>query len=182
GGPITLFWESRGDIRESVRLVNGTSGCSGRVEFYHEGQWGTVCSNFPWDMHAARVVCKELGCGDPVEVLRSAEFGQGSGPIWMSEVSCWGTESRLRHCRSRTGHVHTCNHSDDAGVVCSGRNINCKYIIILLTNTEDTNQLFLRASGSVYSSPMPSPLCSGQVPELLESPPDVLHDCSLEPT
>ncbi|KAK7880800.1 hypothetical protein WMY93_032563 [Mugilogobius chulae] len=38
-----------------VRLVNGNSFCSGRVEIFHQGQWGSV-DNDGWDMNDARCV------------------------------------------------------------------------------------------------------------------------------
>ncbi|XP_030635154.1 deleted in malignant brain tumors 1 protein-like, partial [Chanos chanos] len=100
-------------------LVNGGKRCAGRVEVLHEGQWGTVCS-FSWDMTDAAVVCRELDCGEAVAVLHNAHFGEGSGPIWMENVACSGSESTLKNCTSAGWGKHNCLHSEDAGVICSG--------------------------------------------------------------
>uniref|UniRef100_A0A3B4CPB9 SRCR domain-containing protein n=1 Tax=Pygocentrus nattereri TaxID=42514 RepID=A0A3B4CPB9_PYGNA len=103
---------------DSVRLVDGGSRCAGRVEVLHDDQWGTVCDD-NWDMRDAAVVCRELGCGEAVDSLSDAHFGPGSGPIWINIVHCSGSESTLKNCRSPEGGKHDCDHSKDAGVICS---------------------------------------------------------------
>ncbi|XP_067248162.1 scavenger receptor cysteine-rich type 1 protein M130-like [Chanodichthys erythropterus] len=105
--------------KTNVRLVGGPSRCSGRVEVLHRGQWGTVCHDF-WDLADAAVVCRELDCGEPVDALGDAHFGQGSGPVWMSLVLCAGSESTLKNCGSSGWSIHGCSHNHDAGVICSG--------------------------------------------------------------
>eukprot|EP00057_Strongylocentrotus_purpuratus_P033504 XP_791643.3 PREDICTED: deleted in malignant brain tumors 1 protein [Strongylocentrotus purpuratus] len=102
-----------------VRLVGGHSLMEGRVEYYHDDQWGTVCDDF-WDVEDAWVVCLQLGYkpfdGDR---YREAYFGQGSGPIHLDGVQCSGREVRLESCRSQILGSHDCTHSEDAGVRCS---------------------------------------------------------------
>uniref|UniRef100_A0A674DGE3 SRCR domain-containing protein n=1 Tax=Salmo trutta TaxID=8032 RepID=A0A674DGE3_SALTR len=109
---------------EEIRLVNGTSRCSGTVEILYEGQWGRVCGQ-KWDVNDANVVCGQLGCGRAVSVQGSVHLGQGSGgrPTWLDDVGCNGSESSLTECSHGGLKHHDCLQSQDARVVCSGKKI-----------------------------------------------------------
>ena len=100
----------------TIRLVDGSSDNEGRVEIFYE-QWGTVCDDF-WDLNDAMVVCRQLGYLHAVNAYSSSQFGQGTGPIWLDNIHCTGTESRLDQCTHNGIGVHNCIHSEDAGVRC----------------------------------------------------------------
>ncbi len=123
----------------SVRLVNSSNPCAGRVEVYKDGQWGTVCDWY-WDIADAAVVCRELSCGMAVKATYAAQFGQGSGPISMARVLCSGSETALKDCHSDS---YNCNHNKDAGVICSGKLLQTStcYFISLFHNSHSSNNL-----------------------------------------
>ncbi|XP_078146215.1 scavenger receptor cysteine-rich type 1 protein M130-like [Centroberyx gerrardi] len=104
---------------EQLRLVGGRGECTGRVEIFHNGQWGTVCDD-EWEMNNAEVVCKQLGCGHAVAAPMNAQFGRGTGPIWLDNVECNGQESALTQCTHPGFGENNCGHGEDASAICLG--------------------------------------------------------------
>ena len=94
------------------------------MEVNHNGQWGTVCDD-NWEKTDADVVCRELGFPGAVAAHGSAYFGRGSGPIWLDDVGCSGNEHTLDSCPSNHWGNNTCDHSQDASVVCQSECILC---------------------------------------------------------
>ncbi|XP_048847142.1 galectin-3-binding protein A-like [Brienomyrus brachyistius] len=117
---LLLLWlsVSCSAIQEGdLRLVGGQLLSEGRVEIYHDGQWGTVCDD-SWDVAEAQVVCRQLRYPGALSATQGGKYGQGSGPIWLDDLGCLGTESRLSGCRFKGWGVTDCSHGEDAGVVC----------------------------------------------------------------
>ncbi|CAL8393814.1 unnamed protein product [Arctogadus glacialis] len=102
---------------ESIRLVNGRSECSGRLEISHNGQWGTICDD-EWEMSNTEVACRQMGCGQGLSF--GNEFGAGSGPIWLDNVVCTGEEDAITQCPHQNYAENNCGHSEDVGIVCLG--------------------------------------------------------------
>ncbi|XP_078057468.1 scavenger receptor cysteine-rich type 1 protein M130-like [Mustelus asterias] len=104
---------------KELRLVNGKHRCEGRVEVFYNGTWGAVCSD-KLDNHDAEVICKQLHCGAFSYINYDAQlFGPGTGPIWLDNIECNLNERTLWQCQTDTWGKHNCQHSEDAGVVCS---------------------------------------------------------------
>ncbi|XP_070644883.1 LOW QUALITY PROTEIN: antigen WC1.1-like [Bos indicus] len=125
--------------REKLRLRGGNSECSGRVEVWYSGSWGTMCDD-SWSLAEAEVVCQQLGDGQALEVMRSAAFGLGNGSIWLDEVQCRGRESSLWDCAVEPWGQSGCKHEEDAGVRCSGARTTLPPTTAgLLSDGEDNN-------------------------------------------
>ncbi|XP_078362802.1 scavenger receptor cysteine-rich domain superfamily protein-like [Oculina patagonica] len=112
-----------------VRLTYGNVPYRGQVEVLHNGIWGTVCS-YHWDLQDANVACRHLGyenaeaASDPLREPQSvlhklARTITKGGAVWLSYVQCVGSEFSLLECRHSGWAQNSCNHIEDASVVCS---------------------------------------------------------------
>uniref|UniRef100_A0A8I3S3Y7 Scavenger receptor cysteine-rich domain-containing protein DMBT1 n=1 Tax=Canis lupus familiaris TaxID=9615 RepID=A0A8I3S3Y7_CANLF len=125
GLPLHLILVSTEDW-PTLRLVNGTGRCSGRVEVFYQGTWGSVCGG-SWDLKEVHVVCRQLGCGQAVSAPLGTHFGPGSGKILLDNVHCSGEESHLALCDHDAWFTHNCGHEEDAGAICSGKGSLCSW-------------------------------------------------------
>ncbi|XP_051945374.1 galectin-3-binding protein A-like [Xyrauchen texanus] len=150
----TLFDEKLKPTREGrVRLV-GDLPSSGRVEVYHDGQWGSVCDD-GWEMAEAQVVCRQLGFPGAISATAGGQYGEGSGPIWLDDISCKGSENSLSDCFFKGWGVTDCTHKEDAGVVCkTGKNMSSNHQLSVdnsLGLSEDLGVLFDSGDGCDFS-------------------------------
>lgn len=100
-----------------LRLAGSSRQSEGRVEIYHDGQWGTVCDD-GWDLKEAQVVCRQLKFPGAVSVVTEEIYGKASGPIWMDDMECSGTEKYLHACKFKGWGISDCSHKEDVSVVC----------------------------------------------------------------
>ncbi|XP_059360618.1 antigen WC1.1 [Carassius carassius] len=135
------------DSEQRLRLLDGFHLCSGRVEMFRSEGWGSVC-DAAFDQKDAEVVCREMKCGAPVQVLGAAAFGKGKDRVWSEEIQCRGSESQIHICQQSTSQMQSCSHDNDVGVICSG------YTDLRLVNGSDScsgrvELQFLNDSGTV---------------------------------
>ena len=109
------------DAEKELRLAGGEFR-SGRLEIFHAGAWGSVCSE-GFDPVDGRIACQQLGYHDVLQVYIGSEFGEGSGPVWLSNIKCEGNEPDLADCTiGEWGEVGSCTHMNDVGLLCGERN------------------------------------------------------------
>ena len=116
-------------------MVTSSTGI-GRVEVFHDGQWGTVCSD-NWDFLDAFVVCQQLGFNkiENITLFSNDIFGSinDTVPIWLDSIHCTGNETNLGLCSHPGFGIENCLHFQDSGVYCSSMYINVvNYIRVLL--------------------------------------------------
>ena len=142
---ITIFFcvePKYGDLRLVQGIVADSKFLSGRVEIYIDGQWGTICDDL-FDQIDANVTCKQLGFAGATSYRTSASaglvnsvvselngmllslymcsFSSGTGPIWLDDLQCTASDTKLISCRHRAVGTHSCGHSEDIAVYCTGK-------------------------------------------------------------
>ncbi|KAG7223642.1 hypothetical protein INR49_015367 [Caranx melampygus] len=105
--PLHSFTSVEITCSESVRLVDGMTLCSGRVKIRADQSWSTVCEG-DFDWQDAVVVCRELGCGAPLQLQR-ALYENTQAPEWRKEFWCNENESTLLDCEMHESARNTCS-------------------------------------------------------------------------
>nr|XP_046246119.1 scavenger receptor cysteine-rich type 1 protein M130-like [Scatophagus argus] len=105
---------------DSVRLMNGTDLCSGRLEVKSDQSWSSVCEA-DFGLENAEVVCRELSCGPP-SVFKGGLYGEGERPVLVRKFRCDGYESALLDCGSSWTGRTTCSPGKAVGLTCSDPN------------------------------------------------------------
>ena len=79
-----------------------------------------------WDTNDGQVACRDAG----YPYLAALSFNFGFGKIWLSNIECNGSETKLSKCpHPGWGNVnHLCTHEYDIGVECVP---TCEEIILV---------------------------------------------------
>ena len=112
-----------------LRLRGGPSHNEGRLEIYHDNEWGTVCDDF-FGRRDAKVACKQMGYTGAEAYLTDVAVAPGRR-FWLDDVNCIGSEEKLIECfynsnvrnsSSRTDPqwgIANCIPSEQVGVRCT---------------------------------------------------------------
>ena len=85
--------------------------------------------NDNWINDNGIIACRQLGLAY-VSSTSTSTFGEGIGRIWLGNVRCSGSETRLIDCRNSTFY---CRHDEDVGVRCAGNYCYCAKLNFLYT-------------------------------------------------
>ena len=110
-----------------------------------------MCRN-GWSTSDAEVVCRQLGLPyGNAQPVGSSVFGWGTGQIWLDYVACGSSNNFLDECLNRNypwgRHNSYCDHSKDAGIVCTNGN---GAIMNYVTNGQFTGKYILSIYKTLY--------------------------------
>ncbi|XP_065884217.1 scavenger receptor cysteine-rich type 1 protein M130-like isoform X2 [Dysidea avara] len=128
-----------------LRLVDGETSNSGRLEIFKSGLWGTVCSTH-FDKVDADVACRQLQYSGSTEILKN--FGGGSSlPINLHEINCQGNETMLINCDYEVYAFFYCQHSENVAITCNDTAIKADNQLRLADGTANNGRLDVTVNG-----------------------------------
>ncbi len=81
-----------------------------------------VCIQFARQSLISTIMHAHAACAIFLIIISSYSFSQGSSfsRIWLDDLGCSGSESRLINCRRNIIGFSNCDHSEDVAVSCTG--------------------------------------------------------------
>ncbi|XP_022107542.1 deleted in malignant brain tumors 1 protein-like [Acanthaster planci] len=106
-----------------VRLASRLLESEGRVEVYHNGEWGSVCG-YSFTLREADVFCRQLDYRKALKVLEPGWYGDAD-LIILDNVQCNRSAKTLEDCQGLVWYPkHSdCSLHETAGVMCDSNMI-----------------------------------------------------------
>ncbi|XP_048780216.2 scavenger receptor cysteine-rich type 1 protein M160-like isoform X2 [Ostrea edulis] len=104
-----------------IRLTDGDTPTSGRVEVYIDGKWGYVTVTGKTAV-TARVICSHIGTSSSATKafpVNSGFYGKSSSIAWLTSLQCSSVTDRLENCAHQVSSEFLT--SVNFGVVCQDR-------------------------------------------------------------
>lgn len=112
------MWNLLGANDGDVRLVDKSSDRSGRVQVYHNGQWGSFC-NHRFNAAAGNVLCRQLDLGI-YHSFNTTGVSTQAEKIWIDNFKCNGHESNITQCDIRHWGTIICSPINEVHLTCQG--------------------------------------------------------------
>ena len=120
----------------ALQLADGPSPNEGRLEVFHNGEWGTVCDDRfdNQDNIAPQFACELMGYADGGELVPRGNSGAAAPgqPIWLDDLRCFAGSmhwtgappEKLHHCYHAGWGLNNCIHDEDVYLSCFGTVMN----------------------------------------------------------
>ncbi|KAL4216375.1 Deleted in malignant brain tumors 1 protein-like [Mactra antiquata] len=132
-----------------VRLVDGAHSTEGRVEVFHNRQWGSIC-DVGFDDNDATAVCKMLTYfpyetnADPFLTNNFTSLNHVDG--LDVKPQCKGTEGNFEMCKTDTTNI-TCSYTQNVNVDCNLQNADSSNVRLVDGPGPWSGRLELKSNG-----------------------------------
>ena len=132
-GPLTSNEYPADAENGELQLVDddGPTVPEGRLEVFHNGEWGTVCDDRLDNRRniAPQKACQFMGYATGQLIPRgTVSLAPDSQPIWLDDVRCFAGSNhwtgapaeKLHHCYHAGWGLNNCSHDEDVHLSCTG--------------------------------------------------------------
>ena len=112
-----------------MRLRYGLTPYDGRLEIFHNGQWGAICDD-GFTLVQANVACNQLGYGKALSSLCCSKIKANNtlgykklifhGLYWLDNVVCIKAK-KLSDCNHNGWGINNCGNSEAVSIECQGK-------------------------------------------------------------